>query len=133
MLASLLLPNAFLRLDDIEISGCGVTIVVTSTQTEGKCPVCCRPAQRVHSRYVRTLVDLPLSSQRVRIRLRARRFFCSNPSCKRTTFTEQLPDFAPKSARRTKRWADIQTVIGLALGGEAGARLVQKLEKAYQC
>jgi len=69
-----------------------------------------------------------LSGQRVQLRLQVRRFFCDNPSCQRKTFTERLPDFAPQSARRTKRLADIQTVIGLAVGGEAGARLVRHLE-----
>lgn len=40
MLASLLLPNSSLRLDDIEIPDCGVTAVVTSTRTTVECPVC---------------------------------------------------------------------------------------------
>jgi len=128
MLASLLLPNPSLRLDGIEISDCVVTAIVTSTGTEVECPLCGHPAQRVHSHYVRTLADLPLSGQRVRFQLRVRRFFCPNADCKRRTFTERLPDFAPKSARRTERLANIQTLIGLALGGEAGARLVHRLE-----
>lgn len=128
MFASLLLPNSSLRLDGIEIADCIVTASVTSTQAAVECPVCGRLAQRVHSHYVRTLADLSVSGQCVRFQLRVRRFFCPNPSCKRRTFTERLPELAPKSARRTARLAHIQTLIGLALGGEAGARLVNQLQ-----
>jgi transposase len=127
MLANLLLPNADLRLDSVATSEQGVTATVASTGTEAECPDCHHTAQRIHSHYTRTLADLPVSGQRVHVRLRVRRFLCNNLTCPRKTFTERLPDFAPQSARRTKRLASIQTAVGLALGGEAGARLVQQL------
>jgi transposase len=127
MLANLLLPDMSLQLDSIETSDKTITIRVASTSTLVACPSCGRAAQRGHSQYTRTLADLPLSGRSVQLRLQVRRFFCDNPLCPRKTFTERLPDFAPQSARRTQRLADIQTGIGLALGGEAGARLVQRL------
>jgi len=128
MLADLFLANPSLRLDSFDTAEQCVTITVVSTRTEAKCPDCGCAAQRVHSQYIRNLADLPLAGQRVQIRLQVRRFFCDRPSCQRKTFSERLPDFAPKSARRTKRLADVQTVVGLAVGGEAGARLVHRLE-----
>ena len=60
----------------------------------------------------------------VRLHLHVRRFFCSNPQCERQIFTERLPTVVAPYARRTTRLTDIFTLIGFALGGEAGKRLV---------
>jgi transposase len=61
------------------------------------------------------------------MRIRARRFRCLNPICARQTFAERLEGTAPLAARRTGRLGDLQQHLGLALGGEAGARLAQRL------
>jgi transposase len=61
------------------------------------------------------------------MRIRARRFRCLNPICARQTFAERLEGTAPVAARRTGRLGDLQQHLGLALGGEAGARLAQRL------
>lgn len=42
---------------------------------------------RVHSRYGRTLADLPWAGLPVRIRLQVRKFFCVGSSCPRRIFT----------------------------------------------
>ncbi len=44
-----------------------------------------------------------------------------------TTFAERLTDVARLSARRTGRLCDLQRHLGLALGGEAGARLAARI------
>ncbi len=59
----------------------------------------------------------------VRVRLRVRKFFCDNATCRRHIFTERLPAVVAPWARRTLRLARYLVVIGLALGGEADARL----------
>lgn len=64
------------------------------------------------------------------LRLQARRFRCLDPTCTRQTFAEPLPDVAPARARRTRRLGDLQRCVGLALGGEAGARLAERLAMA---
>jgi hypothetical protein len=61
------------------------------------------------------------------LRIRARRFRCPNPDCSRQTFAERLAGTAPVAARRTGWLGDLQQHLGLALGGEAGARLAQRL------
>ena len=43
------------------------------------CPLCATPARRIHSRYERTLADLPWAQYRVRLQLRVRKWFCRNP------------------------------------------------------
>jgi hypothetical protein len=42
-------------------------------------------------------------------------------------FTERLPTVAAPWARRTTRLAQLLLAFGMALGGEAGARLVARL------
>ncbi len=63
----------------------------------------------------------------VRLELHVRRFFCTNPECARWIFTEQLPTVVAPSARRTTRLSDVFTLIGFALGGEAGKLLMEGL------
>jgi transposase len=105
------------------------TLLVTArtAHTSVVCPGCEQQSHRIHSHYVRTPEDLPLSGKRARLRLRVRRFRCLNASCAKQTFTEPLPNLLPFRARRTARLARAQSFVGAALGGEAGARLLHQL------
>ncbi len=101
--------------------------IVAPTSPEALCPLCqCRTAC-VHSRYTRVVADLPWAGWGVRLELHVRRFFCQNQECKRRIFTERLPGVVAPSARRTTRLADLLTVIGFAMGGEAGNSLVERM------
>ena len=81
---------------------------------------------RVHSNYMRKLRDLPSHGRTVMIHVSARRFRCLNAACARKTFAERLED-ALVYGRRTKRLGDLQRYLGLALGGEAGTRLAERV------
>jgi len=81
----------------------------------------------VHSHYTRTLTDLPWQGRAVTVQVRARRFRCGRAGYPRQVFAERLPEVAPSPARRTARLGGIQRHIGLALGGEPGARLAARL------
>ena len=91
------------------------------------CPDCGIVSDRVHSRRTRVLRDLPWQGRPVSLQVTARRFRCATPSCARHTFTERLDDVARANARRTERVRILHRCIGLAMGGEAGARLVHRL------
>ena len=91
------------------------------------CPDCGTVSGRVHSRYVRTLADLPFGEHAVVHYLHVRRFFCDNESCSRRTFSEQIPGAVAPWARRTVRSTKRLTDIMMALGVNAGARLASKL------
>jgi transposase len=104
-----------------------ITLTLCSRQRTIRCPLCCRRASRVHSRYERTLADLPWGEYPVVLRLRVRRLFCDNARCERRIFTERLPGIAAPWSRRTARLAGRLTSVGLALGGAAGARLGRAL------
>jgi transposase len=55
-----------------------LTLHVTSTQQVVPCPVCAVFTPRVHSRYTRTLANLPWGCARVRWQRRVRQFVCTN-------------------------------------------------------
>jgi transposase len=116
-------PEAW-HIDDVAAA---ITLHVTSIQACVPCPLCHVRTSRVHSRYTRTLADLPWGAYVVRVQLRVRKFFCDHPACPREIFTERLPTVAAPWARRTLRLAQLLLAYGLALGGEAGARLVARL------
>jgi len=125
-----LLPDAtHVRLETwaLEPAQSAITINLRARQTMACCPLCGRRSKRVHSRYVRTLADLPWGEYAVTIRLSIRRLFCDNKKCERRLFAERLPDVAVPWARRTTRLAGRLTAVGLALGGAAGVRLGRKL------
>src|SRR5215216_2034851 len=105
----------------------GLTILAAAADEAARCPLCGWRAARVHSRYARTVADLPWATLAVRLRVRVRRFFCDNDACPRQIFAERLPGVAQESAQRTNRQRDSLTAIAFALGGEAGARLAATL------
>ena len=102
-------------------------IAAHGTKPNGRCPGCGRASRAVHSHYRRCPADLPLLGSQVRVGLRVRRFYCHNTACARQTFAERLPELVAPHARRTGRLAEAQTRVGVALGGEAGSRLLSRL------
>jgi len=91
------------------------------------CPYCQQTSGRIHSYYIRSPRDLPLSEYAVQLRLHVRRFRCLNPACIHQTFAERLPTILPLAARRTVRLTAALQQLGFALGGEAGARQTEQL------
>jgi hypothetical protein len=88
----------------------------------GQCPDCGTPSSSCHSRYVRTLSDLPISGAVVKLRLSVRRFRCKLRSCRRRTFSEALaPSLGRRHGRRVARCEGLLRAVGLALGGRPGA------------
>jgi transposase len=123
-----ILPDTeVLKLLHVHASGESITLAARTTSAEGRCPVCGTPSRRVHSRYLRTLADLPWQGIPVRVRLHVRRFFCDQRCCKRAIFAERLPGVVAHYARRTERLEELFTHVSFALGGEAGARLLGEL------
>ena len=104
-----------------------ISITTTSCPEVAQCPSCAQTSQRVHSHYQRQLRDLPSQGRPVTLRVQVRRFRCLNPACSRQTFAEPLRGTARRQARRTERLGDLQRHLGLALGGEAGMRLAERL------
>ena len=128
-LARFLPDRTTLSLDawHVDDTAAQITLHITSIPICVPCPLCHVRTSRVHSRYTRTMADLPWGAYAVRLQLRVRKFFCDNPACPRQIFTERLPTVAAPWARRTLRLAQLFTTYGVALGGEAGTRLTARL------
>ncbi|MDQ3316881.1 MAG: ISL3 family transposase [Actinomycetota bacterium] len=120
-----LLPDG-LRVSRMDARDGSLALLVEPASTTARCPLCNSTSARVHSRYPRTLADLPWRGIAVSFRVRARRFFCGNGGCERSVFCERLPDVAAH-ARKTGRLEAALSAIAFGLGGEAGARLAREL------
>jgi len=115
-----------LHVDALLVGDDGLTIRVLSEPTEVRCPLCGESADRVHSRAIRSLADLPWADVAVHLQVQIRKFFCDNPTCPRRIFSERLDGIAQVSARRTERPRAALLDLAVALGGEAGARMAAK-------
>lgn len=104
-----------------------VQLTLRSCANSANCPLCAAPAQRIQSHYTRTLADLPVQAKPVSVQLLVRRFYCNNSRCPRRIFAERFPILTSPYSRRTNQLAQSLLHLGLALGGEAGAKLGQKL------
>jgi transposase len=104
-----------------------VVIHASSISQTASCPACGQSSQSLHSRYARAPDDLAIAEKSVTLHLRVRRYRCRNPDCARVTFAEPFPDLIATRARRTSRLQNVQLQVSLAVGAEAGTRLLQKL------
>jgi hypothetical protein len=112
-----------LALDVLRLSSEAVVVQVHAISHMASCPLCGRSAERVHSRYTRTLQALPWQGSAVRVELTCRKFFCDNLDCSRRVFAEPLPGVARRYARKTTRLADALQQLTWLIGGEAAARV----------
>jgi transposase len=104
-----------------------VKVVVIATHPTSCCPLCRQPSCSIHSRYQRTVRDVPCGGRRIQLLLTVRKFFCRNPLCERKIFAERLPDLVHSWARMTIRLGEQLTSVGLATCGKAGTRLAARL------
>src|SRR5262245_29416808 len=127
LISELLPPTCGIRLTQVIVEDASVQVQLTAIAPTASCPDCAVPSSAVHSRYQRRLADLPWGSLAVRMQLIVRKFACRQSTCARRIFTERLPDFAATYARKTMRLVNVLQAIGMALGGQAGARLAARL------
>ncbi len=126
-LHALLPADAGVVITDLDVSADVVTVALSATADAAACPRCGSVSTAVHGRYRRTLRDRPCLGRPVRLAVTARKFVCRRTDCSRRVFCERLPDLTTPHAHTTGELADAHRHIGLALGGEAGARLAAEL------
>jgi transposase len=126
-ISNLLADPEAIHLEKIIQHHSSLTLIVKAARTEAECPRCHRPSTRVHSYYTRTVADLPWHGVAVQLHLRTRRFRCQNSLCTKRIFCERLPRVVAYYARKTMRMNEALELIGLLMGGEAGARATSKL------
>ena len=96
-------------------------------QDSAVCPGCQSISRSRHSRYWRSLKDLPVQGTPVILRLHVGRWRCRNAGCQRQIFTQHLSEVCAPHARQTKRSGEIIAMVGRALGGRPGQRLMGRL------
>jgi transposase len=126
-LQSLLPADAGVRITAVAVDPAVVEVRLATTGDAAPCPRCRSVSTAVHGRYRRTLRDRPCLGLPVRLLVTARKFACRRTDCPRRVFCERLPELTAPHAHTTGELADAHRSIGLALGGEAGARLAAGL------
>jgi len=89
-LGTLILNGAEVKLVYLRQKAGTVQIELRASQPSSLCPGCSRRSTRSHSRYRRSIADLPWEGRTVEILLEARKFFCENKRCPWRIFTEPL-------------------------------------------
>ena len=119
-------PGPGIRVVDAEF--CGERwIVKAEASGEARCPSCQFQSSRRHSFYVRRLQDLPVQGTIVELQVSMSRWRCGNPLCDRRTFADQAGQVIKPYARQTGRVAELARLIGHAVGGRPGERLMGRL------
>lgn len=80
--------------------------------SQSKCPYCESLSNSIHSKYIRTISDLPIQNNKVKLLIIVRKFFCSNPNCNHKTFGEKL-NFVETKSVKTNRLIEYINTIGL--------------------
>lgn len=130
VLSKILALPVSLQLITAQLDSHSFSLVFTlaSTSSRACCPLCQTPSTKIHSHYERTLSDLNWGIYRVNWHLWVRKFFCPNEACPRKVFAERLTGIVKPYARKTERLIGRISQIGIALGGQAGKRLSERLD-----
>jgi hypothetical protein len=124
------LPNAE-TLTLIGVTGTAETVVVEADGPSGaQCPSCGRRSDARHSRYWRTLKDLAAQGRSVTLRVRVTRWRCRNRRCETAIFADRLVGVSAPRVHHTQRFGAVVHLVGHALGGRGGERLLARLGMA---
>lgn len=104
-----------------------VLIYVESKQSNCLCPGCGLGSLKVHSYYNRVFKDLPVFSNKVRLFLRSRKFYCLEEHCQVKVFTERFADHFSPYKRRTARFDKVCLKLVLETSGRAAERIALDL------
>jgi transposase len=115
-----MLPFSFpgFEIQEVSVEGSRLCISARSTSPTAECPTCHQISTRLHSYYLRSPTDLPVSGQTVHLKLRVRRFRCQNPQCTQQTFAERFPETLAVHAQRTQR---LRAILSLFCAGSQWA------------
>jgi transposase len=127
LLATLLPVETGMAITSFTVQSQAIVVELAAQRSVAVCPLCRRESGAIHSRYRRILHDRPCLGHPLQFTLAVRKFVCRNNECPRKIFTEPLEGLADPHARSSVELAATHCSIGLALGGEAGARLANKL------
>src|SRR5579883_3058373 len=112
-----LFPPYDFAIEQSELIDTVLVITARSQMSSALCPDCGTLSSSIHSRYQRTLADLPISGYRVRLCLHVHRFFCSRFSCSRKkNGSKRSGGRAGRDERDSHLWEDRPTSAGSDCG-----------------
>lgn len=114
------------KIENIEHDKNKVLIILKSTALAAKCTCCGAKTTKVHSKYKRQILDLPILDKYTRLSIITRRFFCINSDCKRKIFSEEFKGFISRYQRLTKRLSKYLINIGLTQSANQAYRIINK-------
>ena len=121
---TLFIPNELsFTLLNLDHNSTHVDFHVISNQISSFCPLCLFCTTKIHSKYIRTIGDLPVSGKIVQLKLHVRKFFCENINCIRKIFTERFKHQLNSYGRRFERLNEQLSSMGLELGGNVAHRI----------
>jgi len=115
------------RVERVAITAGGYRVHLTGSRGECDCPACGTTSSRVHSRYSRTVRDLPIQGKRATLMIIARKYYCDEPSCSRRIFCERFPGVLESYARATARLDRVLMQLALMVSARLAARLSRLL------
>lgn len=117
-----------LAIDSVSEAADALIVCARALTTSRACPQCGTASSRVHSRYIRTVLDLPCSGRKVQLCVSTRRFACIASHCRQKIFAERFgDDMLSTRARRTARLECLVHHLGLALGGRPAAGFAKRM------
>ncbi len=121
-----LLPSADLfHLDAVTYQTGRLILRLRTRRQQAASPSCQTLSNKLHSRYLRHLADLPWAGIPVQFDLQVRKFFCRNEACQQHIFCERLAEVALADARQTVRLNSYLQQCGWHLGGALRVRLTR--------
>src|SRR4051812_41769060 len=124
--ADLLPAGAALTLRSVLTTEKGL-IIEAAGPASARCPRYLQPSHTRHSRYWRTLRDVAAHGQFVTLRGQVSRWRGRNLRGDTAIFAHRLPGVAMPRAQHTVRLGTVVHLVGHALGGRAGERLLRRL------
>jgi transposase len=77
--------------------------------------------------YWRTVKDLAAQGRSVTLRVRVTRWRCADRRCETAIFADRLTGVSAPRVQRTNRFGAVVHLVGHALGGRGGERLLSRL------
>jgi len=102
-------------------------VVEAEGSSSALCPDCGVTSHSRHSRYWRKLRDLPMQGASVTLKVQMGRWRCRSRQCLRQIFTERVDDVLLPHSQQTNRLSEVHRLVGRALGGRSGQRLLKRL------
>jgi hypothetical protein len=105
-------------------------VVEADGPSSARCPACRRWSRSRHSRYWRTLKDLAAQNRTVTLRVHVSCWRCGRRRCETAIFADRLTGVSAWRGQHTRRFGAVGHLVGHALGGRGGERLLSRLGMA---